>query len=226
MIDELKKELESLADKKYQIFSLKLLPNTKNVLGVRLPVLRKIAKRISKSNYKIFLVENDYEFMELALIEAMVIGLIKDIDEAYALLEKFIPKITNWSICDTLCASCKFLSTDIKRTRGLLDKYLNSEDEFEIRFCYVVLLMYFIDIDYEYVRNCLINFKNENYYAKMAAAWCLSVCLVKNFNMSLSDIKRKSFHPWVLKKGLTKAIESYRLNDFQKKQLYKLRNLN
>ena len=162
MIDELKKELESLADKKYQIFSLKLLPNTKNVLGVRLPVLRKIAKRISKSNYKIFLVENDYEFMELALIEAMVIGLIKDIDEAYALLEKFIPKITNWSICDTLCASCKFLSTDIKRTRGLLDKYLNSEDEFEIRFCYVVLLMYFIDIDYEYVRNCLINFKNEN----------------------------------------------------------------
>ena len=67
MINDLKKELMELSDKKYQAFSSKLLPNTDNILGVRLPVLRKIAKRISKGNYNLFLNQNDNEFFELTI---------------------------------------------------------------------------------------------------------------------------------------------------------------
>ena len=73
MINDLKKELMELSDKKYQAFSSKLLPNTDNILGVRLPVLRKIAKRISKGNYNLFLNQNDNEFFELTIIESMLI---------------------------------------------------------------------------------------------------------------------------------------------------------
>ncbi len=223
MINELKKELIELSDEKYKIFSSSLLPDTKNILGVRIPILRKIAKKISKLDYKLFLSENDDEFFELTIIESMIIGLIKNHDEAFNLIKNFIPKITNWSICDTLCASAKFLSENKERTKKFLCKYQHSKKEFESRFYYVILLMYFIDNDYKYVFNQITKFNNDKYYAKMAAAWCLSTCLTKNFNQCIDDIKKSNIYPWVLKKGLTKAIESNKLDDSQKKLIHELR---
>jgi hypothetical protein len=49
----IRKELESIADGKYRIFSSKLIPNVNNVLGVRLPELRKIAKRLAHDDYHV-----------------------------------------------------------------------------------------------------------------------------------------------------------------------------
>ena len=45
-IMDIRKQLEKEADKKYQKFSASLIPNINNVLGVRLPVLRKLAKEL------------------------------------------------------------------------------------------------------------------------------------------------------------------------------------
>ena len=67
------------------------------------------------------------------------------------------------------------------------------------------------------------SFNNEQYYAKMATAWCLSICIIKNYNQTLKDIKTLKIHPWVLKKGITKAIESLRLAQTQKEELKSLR---
>ena len=223
MIDDLKRELIKISDEKYKNFSSSLLPNVNNIIGVRLLLLRKIAKRISKSDYRLFLLQNDDEFFELTIIEAMLIGFVKDIDEAFDIIEKFIPKITNWSICDTLCASAKFLSADKKRTKKMLKKYLFSKNEFEVRFCYVVMLMYFIDDDYDFVFDSIKQFNNDGYYAKMGAAWCLSFCLIKNFNGCLNDIRTNNISTWVRRKALTKAIESYKLNKIQKELIYELR---
>ena len=45
--ERIKKELEDNADLKYLDFHSKLIPNINNIKGVRVPVLRKIAKSIS-----------------------------------------------------------------------------------------------------------------------------------------------------------------------------------
>ena len=59
------KRLEKEADKNYQKFSSSLLPNINNVLGVRLPLLRKLAKEIVKENkFKRFLSEKKHKYME------------------------------------------------------------------------------------------------------------------------------------------------------------------
>ena len=81
MIKDLKKELISLADEKYQKFSSSLLPNVNNVLGVRLPILRKIAKKISKENYLIFFKQNNNEFFELTMLEGMIISYLPEIEQ-------------------------------------------------------------------------------------------------------------------------------------------------
>ncbi|MBR3605018.1 MAG: DNA alkylation repair protein [Candidatus Gastranaerophilales bacterium] len=217
MINDLKNELKSLADVKYQEFSLKLNPNVNNIIGVRLPFLRKIAKKIAHNNFEIFFKENDDEFFELTMLEGMVIGYLALLEqEKY--IKKFIPKINNWAICDSFCAGLKNIKKEF------LEPYFKSDKEYEIRFAFVILLNYYIDSDYSYVIKKITEFDNEKYYAKMAAAWCLSICLIKNYDKCIDDIKTLDIHPWVKNKALTKAIESLRLNKKQKETLKVIRN--
>ena len=223
MISDLKNELIKLADERYRLFSSSLLPDVKGIVGVRLPLLRKIAKRIAKSDYKLFLTQNDCQFFELIMIEAMVIGEIKNYSDALFFVKNFIPKINCWSVCDTFCSSIKSIMSDKNEIKKMLETYLSSDKEYELRFCFVILLMYFVDNDYEFVFNCLKTFNNNSYYAKMAAAWCLSVCFVKHFDECAKDISRSKIMPWVVLKGITKAIESHRLSEIQKDKLRVLR---
>ena len=58
----------------------------------------------------------------------------------------------------------------------------------------------------------------------MAVAWCLSICIIKNFSQAILDIQKLDIQPWVFKKGITKAIESHRLNEIQKKCLRDIRS--
>ncbi|MBQ4646527.1 MAG: DNA alkylation repair protein [Candidatus Gastranaerophilales bacterium] len=217
MIENLKKELKNLAEEKYQKFSAKLTPNTNNILGVRLPILRKLAKKIATSNYQVFFKENDDEFFELTMLEGMIIGYLPN-DKQKKYIEKFIPKINNWAICDSFCCGVKNL------TKDFLEPYFKSSKEYYLRFAFVILLNYFIDSDYEYVIEKISKFNNEQYYAKMAVAWCLSICIIKNYDKCLKDIQKIEIHPWTKNKGITKAIESLKLTKEQKEELRKIRN--
>lgn len=217
MINDIKKELKDLAEIKYQEFSSKLTPNVDNILGVRLPYLRKIAKRIAKTDYLSFLLLNDDEFFELTMLEGMVVSYLPQ-SEQEKYIKKFIPKINNWAVCDSFCAGLKNISKEF------LEPYFSSDKEYELRFSYVILLNYFIDLDYEYVISKIEKFGNEQYYAKMAVAWCLSICLIKNYDKCIEDIKKLNINPWVKNKGITKAIESLRLTKYQKEKLKQLRN--
>ena len=51
----IKAQLLELADPSYQAFTERLIPGHKNILGVRLPLLRKVAKEIAKENWREFL---------------------------------------------------------------------------------------------------------------------------------------------------------------------------
>ena len=222
MIEFVKNELSKNIDEKYQKFSSSLIPNVDNVLGVRLPVLRKIAKKIQ--NKELFIKQNTNEYLELTLIETIVIGSLKtEFDKVFNYVHKIIPKINNWSTCDCLCSNLKIIKKHKKETLEQILKYSKSKNEFELRFYYVILLNYFIDDDTNFVLNEISKFSNEAYYAKMAVAWCLSICFIKNYNKTIEFITVNKIHNWVLKKGITKAIESYRLSQLQKEELKKLR---
>ena len=46
--ENIRKELQTLVDSKYQEFHSALVPGTENILGVRIPQLRVMAKEIAK----------------------------------------------------------------------------------------------------------------------------------------------------------------------------------
>ena len=218
MMEEIKKELLNLKDDKYQKFAASINPDVKNLLGIRIPILRKLAKKILKSGYETFLKENDDEFFELTILEGFILS---ELDFDIKKIENFIKKITSWAICDSFCSSCKKIKNHKKEVKALVEKYLKSSKEYEQRFCYVILLNYFLD-EMDYVLEKIKLFNNESYYAKMAAAWALSYCFMKDFNKTKDFLLNNKIHPWVLKKGIQKTFDSYQITKEQKELLKKL----
>lgn len=203
--------LKSESDEKYRIFSSKLLPNTTNILGVRLPRLRKLAKQIAKGDWRAYLQNANSEYFEEIMLQGLVIGYLKaDIDEILKYTEDFIPKIDNWSVCDSFCIGLKTALNNKEKIWDFLMKYVSSDKEFEVRFAVVMLLDYYIDEKYiNRVLAVLEGIRNEGYYVKMAVAWALSICFIKERELTLEFLKTcVSLDTFTYNKTLQKIVES------------------
>lgn len=217
-----KQKLLEKAEEKYRKFSQSLIPNIDSVLGVRLPVLRKIAKEIYKSdNWKDFLKQNDFEYMEEVMLQAMVIGLVKDSPEnILAMVKDFVPKINNWSVCDCFCTGLKFTQKHKKLVWDFIQPYFKSCEEYNIRLAYVMLLEYFVDENYiDECLKCIDEFKDDRYYAQMACAWALSICYIKFPEKTLKYLKKSKLDNWTFNKGIQKICESLRVDKSAKTML-------
>ncbi len=218
-----RKRLLELQDKKYQKFHSSLVPNIDNVLGVRVPDIKKIAKELSKTSgwrdYK-----DDLYYEEL-MIQGLLIGYAKiDAAEKLVLLKEFVPKITSWGVCDVVCSNLKFTNKNKLLVWEFLKNYLISDKEYEIRFGVVMLLDYFLDDEYiDSVIEILDKINHDGYYAKMAVAWAFSICFVKYWDKTLNYFKKSHISKWVYNKSIQKACESYRISDEKKELLKKMK---
>ena len=79
------KTLYDNKDEKYRKFHQNLLNDTTyKLIGVRVPILRNIAKNIAKNDYMSFIKYNTHQTYEETLLHALVIGYIKvDIDTLF-----------------------------------------------------------------------------------------------------------------------------------------------
>ena len=172
-----KEKILAIAEKDYKQFSASLIPNINNVLGVRIPALRQLAKEVYKESGIEYLSCDDTEYMEEVMLQGMIIGFIKDSpDKILEHVEKFIPKINNWAVCDIFCGGLKFTKKNKELVWNFIQKYLKSDKEYYKRFGLVMILSYFIDDKYiDKVLEILDNFSHEGYYARMGAAWALSI---------------------------------------------------
>lgn len=224
----IKKRLLEEAEKDYKKFAASLIPNIDNVLGVRLPVLRKLAEEIYKcENWQEFLKIEEFEFMEETMLQGMVIGFVKDKPEKILkLMENFIPKINNWSVCDSFCCGLKFTAKNKELVWNFILPYLNSDKEFEIRFGLVMLLNYYVNNEYiDKIFEITDRFNNEEYYAEMAAAWLVSICYIKFPEKTYEYLKKSNLPDWTFKKCIQKICESTRVDNSSKKKLRALKKL-
>ncbi len=216
----IEQDLFNLQDKKYQEFQIKLCPETNNIIGIRVPVLRDYAKKINGS-ININEIPNDY--YEEIMLKGMLIGLEKELD--YKKIESFIPLIDNWAVCDTFCAGLKKIKKDKEKMWNFLLKYIDSKNEFEARFSAVMILDHYIIDEYiDKSLQTLQKIKNEKYYSKMAVAWGYSVCFVKYFDKTKKVFENMNEKDkFIYNKAIQKSIESYRLTNEQKDILRKMK---
>ena len=233
MKEKIKKELKQLADEKYKEFHKGLCPGTENILGIRVPILRDYARKLSKECEIHELLNNiDDEYYEEIMLQGMLIGLEKDKDKNKDMqgilkdIERFVPKIDNWAVCDVFCAGLKITKKHLEEMWDFLQKYVVSDKEFEIRFGVVMILDYYITEDY-LEKNFAIfdHIKSDKYYVQMAVAWAISICFIKFYDRTIEYLKQAKIDKFTYNKALQKAIESYRISDEEKAQLRKMKKM-
>ena len=216
---DIEKELFKLQDKKYQEFQKKLCPETNNIIGVRIPTLRKFAK---ENKDKIDFRKINTKYYEEIMLRGMLLGMQKNID--YKEIKNFIPLIDNWAVCDTFCSGLKQVKNNKQEFLKFAKPYLSSNKEFEVRFAVVILLDYYIEDEHiDYILNILSKINREEYYINMAIAWCYAECFIKYYEKTLKFFKEVKLNKFVRNKSIQKAIESYRLSNSQKDVLRRLK---
>ncbi|MDQ0496327.1 MULTISPECIES: DNA alkylation repair protein [Paenibacillus] len=214
----IREQILSYVDTDFQKFTAALLPTIDNVLGVRLPVLRKLAQDIAKEDWRLYLKTAESEYFEEVMLQGMVIGYVKtDIEEALSYVTTFVPKIDNWSVCDSFCAGLKFTKNHKERVWEFIQPYLFSKKEYEIRFGVVMLLNFYIEEPYiNQVLELLDQTHREDYYVQMAVAWAISICFIKLPEITMNYLQNSTLDDFTFNKALQKITESYRVDQATK----------
>lgn len=212
-------------DLKYREFHKKIILDN-NLIGVRTPILKKIAKDISKGDYMSFIKANNHKFYEEKILHGLLLGYIKeDFDTVLNLLNSFLPYVDNWAICDLTISNLKIFNKNKERGYIEIKKYLKNKNPFINRFGYVLLLTYYIEDKYmDDIFKLCIEYQDE-YYVKMSLAWLISMCYIKYKNKTIKFLKENKLDKWTYNKSIQKIIESNRVNEDEKNKLRELKKI-
>lgn len=224
MNSDIIKELKEKSNNKYGDFSAKLLPGIprEKILGVKIPQLRLIAKNIVKNNKHTEFLDERHYFIEEILLHGFILGYANFTKEKLiSEIEKYLPLIDNWVVCDCTANSLKSIKRDKEFYYKKCKEWLNSDKEFTVRFAVVLLLNYYLDEDFdEEIPDILAKYETEKYYINIAIAWYFSYALIKQYEKVIDKfIKKEIKNEWVHNKSIQKALESYRISEETKKYL-------
>ena len=218
-------KLLSMQDIKYRDFNAKLIPNIDagRIIGVRMPDIRALAKEIKDEEYiDSFLDELPHKYQEENILHGIILSYYKDIDLLLKKLDIFLTYADNWAVTDII--SPKVFKKYPDKVYKYILKWINSNEEYKIRFGIVSLLQFYLEDNYN--KKILMDVKKikyDSYYVKMAISWFYSFALIKQYDDTVKLFESKKLDKWIHNKSIQKAIESYRINDEKKNYLRSLK---
>ncbi len=228
-------ELEKMSEENYKKFSSSLIPGVKNMLGIRLPLLREYAKKLAKAEWKAAIAEEDYYFEEI-MLKGMIIGYAStDVSEMQSYIEDFIPLVDNWSVCDSVFMGMKIFEKNREWAWNFIQPYLHSDEEFEIRVGVIIMMQHILKCDekgkklsrlrhidvvdlnkpdeckglyLDKIFEVMNEIDTSKYYASMAVSWLVteSFCLFPYHTYEY--LKKCQLDDVTYNKGLQKIVES------------------
>lgn len=222
-----KERLFALQDETYKQFHSRLMPTIEpeKIIGVRTPLMRKLAKDLKKDaafDEYAFMKMLPHDYYEENNLHGFFLEMEKDYDALIEQLDAFLPYVDNWATCDLI--SPKLLK---KHPDGFLEKikeWIRSEQTYTIRFGIEMLMSYYLDEAFlpEYLL-WVAEVKSEEYYVNMMIAWYFATALAKQYEQTLPILLEERLDIWTHNKTIQKAVESYRITDEQKQYLRTLR---
>lgn len=225
-MEEILEHLKKICDKDYAIFQVKLTPGLviDNVLGVRNPDMRIYAKELFKDQKQVkeFMNELPHKYYDENMLHALLLEQIKNYDEVIIELDKFLPYVDNWAVCDTMKPKC--FKKNLDKLLVKIDEWINSNHEYTIRFAIKLLMMFYLDSEFDSKYLGVVSrVSYDSYYVNMMIAWYYATALAKQWNDAIKVIESKCLRKWIQNKAIQKAIESYRITDEQKEYLRTLK---
>ena len=217
--------LIACGDEQYRDFQSKLVPNIpkERILGVRTPDMRRIAREIrGTGEEEAFLAELPHRYYEENLVHFFLIAMIKDFDECVQAVERFLPYVDCWPVCDQ--STPKVFAKNHEKLLPLIQKWMGSDHVYTVRFGIRMLMNEFLGEDFqpEYLA-WVTAVQGEDYYIRMMVAWYFATALAKQYDESVVYIEQRKLDPWTHKKAIQKAIESFRVTEAHKEYLKTLR---
>jgi 3-methyladenine DNA glycosylase AlkD len=207
-------KLKTLSDDNYKAFNNKIIPTKQITLGVRLPILRKIAKEIVKDDAIKFLNLDKQNIYEMIMIEGLVLSYMnKPFEELLPSVECFLNKVDNWAQIDSTICSFKSIAKEKDYILCIVKIWIKSDNEFVVRTALIILLSYYIQEE-----NLALIFKlsqsiqHKGYYVFMGNAWLISVCMAKFPIQTIKFFKNNTLDVKTHNKAIQKSRESYRVS--------------
>lgn len=213
--------LFSLQDIKYKDFQSKLILESINMIGIRLPILHKLAKQIARGNYQEFLNYNSHFYYEEIILHGLILGYLNiNFGDLLDKLDNFIPYNTNWAINDTVCANLKLFKKNQEKGFIWISEQLKSTNPWNIRFGFVLLLDHYLNNQYiDIILKLCCNSYIDHYYVNMSISWLLSFCYIKYPDKTVEVLKKKQLSTWIQNKTISKIRDSYKVSKEKKDYL-------
>lgn len=225
--ENIKEVLEVHIDDKFKDFTSALIPGSRPILGVRIPVLRQIAKDIAKGDWQTFIKDAPEDTYEEVNVKGFVIGYAKtDLETLLPFVAEHIEKINDWSLCDGFCSNLKIVAKHRDEFLKFLLPYSKTDDEFKQRVVAVILMDYYLTDEYiDQTLEVLDSLKNEKYYCKMAVAWAIATAWAKQREKTYVYMQEgnNTLDNWTYKKAIQKMLESYRVSEEDKVMLREMK---
>ena len=188
-----------------------------------MPILRKLAKKyIKDEESKKFLNKLPHKYFDENMLHGLLISEIKDYEECIKEIDKFLPYIDNWAVCDIM--SPKIFKNHKEELLNKIKEWTKSKHTYTCRFGIGMLMSHFLDETFkkEYLE-IPSKIYSEEYYVNMMIAWFFATALAKQWEDTITYIEKNKLDIWVHNKIIQKARESYRIKDEQKKYLQALK---
>lgn len=224
---------------------LNALPSRK-VLGLHAPKMKAVARELAATDCNGYITAFEKEMPQnLCYEETVIWGLLINrckcpIETRLQMLDKYIPIMDNWAVCDGFCAAAKWaLRADKDTMWQWLQRWFSSSREFEVRFAVVFSMCYLLDafwvetvfaridkIDFNAIKSEYRSVKGkpetvqegsvqgaEPYYVRMAVAWLLATALAKHTSLTRLYVAVSHLPDDVVRLYVRKARESFRTRD-------------
>ncbi len=192
-------------DEKYRLFALSLSPtDTLPRKGIRIPVLRKLAKTIPPDDIEI-------KYHEDVILKGLAIGGEKTgAEEKLDKLTRLLPYLSSWDQTDTIVSAFRAEEEERDDYYRYFSSLLERKEVFPKRLGIVWLMTNRKLYGQKEVTDSIINADDEGeYYISMAVAWALSFLIIDDREVlsrldEISGITRK--------RTMQKLRDSYRFN--------------
>jgi len=208
----------------YAAFNQRIVNTKMQVIGVRVPDLRRLARELaldmSAADISELLTAQNESFDYVLLCGLLITHARLDDQTAIDLTKQYLPHVDSWAHIDVFVEKKRRFASEAWWDFAL--ECLQSEAEFTVRYGVVSLMTNFLDeAQVDRVFAALRNVKHDGYYVKMALAWLYATAAVNFFEKTLAELENRQIDAWMRNKAYQKMRESRRFTPRQQQIILK-----
>lgn len=215
------RHMQNMASPDYKMRLERQIPEIKTVIGLGTPILRKMARRIAKGNWRSYLEVCKTTTYEEEMLKGFLIGyVLVSYEEFIQMTDQYFREISCWTVCDSFCSCLRMVERNKEVFFDHLYDYLHSKNHWTVRGGLVLMLHNYLDEEYiERVLKRCEQITSTNYYVELAQAWLISIAYVKFPVYTYGFLMNADLSDFVYNKTIQKISECKQVLDIDKDRL-------